>query len=74
MEQNILVPWIIFVGVMVNVIVYVKTRCVISVRIGCWNEKEKVGEPLENKFFEVGELVCWNDITLVNIINQLMIP
>jgi hypothetical protein len=45
-EQNILVPWIIFVGILlVNVIVYVKTRCVISVRIGCWNEKEKVEEP-----------------------------
>jgi hypothetical protein len=29
-EQNILIPWII----LVNVIVYVKTRCVISVRIG----------------------------------------
>ena len=39
--NNILVPWIILVG---NVIVYVKTRIsVISVRIGCWNEKN-VGE------------------------------
>ena len=35
-EQNIVVPWIILV---VNVIVYVNTRCVISVRIGCWNRK-----------------------------------
>ena len=36
-ENTLRVPWIILL--VVNVIVYVKTRCVISVRIGCWNKK-----------------------------------